>query len=422
MKAFVFFLPAMMLIAFQSSLKAEEILTWQQCVSEAKKAHPDLYSAQALLQQAEADRRIASGQQLPQVSATLSGGQSGSTQKNIGSISSFSYALTARQLLYDGRKSSRQVAAYSEAINAAGHQSREISASVRFALRSAFAGLLKAQELAGLTREIAERRQKNVRMINLRYLAGREHIGSLRKAEADLAQSEFEVSQAEREMMLAQSKLASALGRDLRDQLRVKGLFSASETALSKPNLALLAKNNPQVLRLEAKRKAARYDLDAARSAFSPELYLTSTVGRTAFDRWPPEEIDWNAGIDLTIPVYGGGSGRAKVAKAMAVLSQQNADEKSIYLQVFDTLEESWKQYADARQFVAVQKKYLDASVERSSIANAQYSNGLISFDDWVIIEDDLVSAKKAFLNAGADFLIAEATWIQATGGGLDDQ
>jgi len=39
-----------------------------------------------------------------------------------------------------------------------------------------------------------------------------------------------------------------------------------------------------------------------------------------------------------------------------------------------------------------------------------------------VIIEDNLVSAKKEFLNAGADLLIAEAQWIKAKGGGLDDQ
>ena len=104
----------------------------------------------------------------------------------------------------------------------------------------------------------------------------------------------------------------------------------------------------------------------------------------------------------------------------MAVVSQQNAQEKSGYLQLFNTLEESWKIFQDARQMVAVKKKFLDAAQERSAIANAQYSNGLVSFNDWVIIENNLVSAKKEFLNAGADLLIAEAQWIQAKGEGLD--
>ncbi|MBN1279571.1 MAG: TolC family protein [Chlorobium sp.] len=409
-------------LSFIPSLHAEEILTWQQCVDEAKTAHPDLYSAQAVLQQTEADKSITSSQQFPQLSVGFSGGQRGSTERSVGSSSSFGYSLTAKQLLYDGQKTSKLVASDSEAINVARYRYREVSASVRFVLRSAFAELLKAQELIGLTKEIAERRQKNVRMINLRYQAGREHIGSLRKAEADMARSEFEVSQAQRGLDFARSKLASAMGRDDRMQFAVKGTYSSSKDDSVKPDFVRLARNTPWFLQLESSRKAGRYDLDAAKSTFSPELYLAASVGRNGFDRWPPDEVDWNAGVDISVPIYGGGSGRAKVARAMAVLSQRNADEKSGYLELLDLLEERWKQFADARQYVMVQKKYLDASVERSTIADVQYSNGLISFDDWVIIEDSLVSAKKAFLNAGADLLIAEASWIQATGGGLDDR
>ncbi len=106
----------------------------------------------------------------------------------------------------------------------------------------------------------------------------------------------------------------------------------------------------------------------------------------------------------------------------MAVLSQDDAREKSGYLQLYDSLEESWKGFLDARQLVLVRKKFLDAAVERSTIANAQYSNGLLSFNEWIIIENNLVSAKKEYLNAGANLLIAEAQWIHAKGGGLESQ
>ena len=67
-----------------------------------------------------------------------------------------------------------------------------------------------------------------------------------------------------------------------------------------------------------------------------------------------------------------------------------------------------------------MQEKYLAAVEERARIAGAQYSSGLISFDDWVIIEDNLIDARKSFLNVRADALVAEATWIQAKGGALD--
>ncbi len=403
-----------------SPLHAEESLTWLQCVREAKEAHPDLSSALALLQQAEADKLITGGPLLPKLSLGVQSEESGTTAAGSSSFLAHSYSLTAQQLLYDGHKTSSQVASSKEAIKGAQYNYNAVSADLRFALRSAFTQLLKAQDLVGLAAEIADRRQNNFRLISLRYQGGREHIGSLRQAEADLAQAQFEVLQAKRGLVLAQTILASALGRDSHYPIRVQGAFRAADLLTSKPDLALLAKNHPFFQELDARSRAARFDLDAARNAFSPELYLTSSLGRGSVDSLPFKAVDWNAGFTLSVPIYEGGTGRARVSKAMAVLSQQNSQEKSGYLQLFNSLEESWKNYQDARQLVSVRKKFLDAAQERSTIANAQYSNGLVTFNDWVIIENNLVSAKKEFLNAGADLLIAEAQWIQAKGEGLD--
>jgi outer membrane protein TolC len=403
-----------------SPLHAEESLTWQQCVGEAKEAHPDLSSALALLQQAEADKRITGGALIPKLSLGVKSEESGTTASGSTPSLAHSYLLTAQQLLFDGHKTSNQVSSSKEAIKGARYNYNAVSADLRFALRRAFTQLLKAQDLVGLVSEIADRRQKNVRLISLRYQGGREHIGSLRQAEADLAQAEFEVSQSKRGVVLAQTALASALGRDSHNPLRVQGTFRVTEQLATKPDLALLAKNHPLFQQLDTRSRAARYDLDAARNAFSPQLYLTSSLGRGSVDTLPFKAVDWNAGFTLSVPIYEGGTGQARVSKAMAVLSQQNAQEKSGYLQLFNTLEESWKIFQDARQIVAVKKKFLDAAQERSTIANAQYSNGLVTFNDWVIIENNLVSAKKEFLNAGADLLIAEAQWIQAKGDGLD--
>ena len=414
---------AIFFFAAFSPLHAEESVSWEQCVSEAVKAHPDLYSALAVLQQAEADKRITTGALLPQLSVGVNSSESGTIGKGMGgSSAALSYSLSAQQLLYDGQKTSNQVASNAEAIKAAQQNYNADSANVRFALRSAFTQLLKAQDLVGLAGEIAARRQNNVRLISLRYQGGREHIGSLRQAEADLAQSQFEVSQAKRGLVLAQTTLASALGRDTHEALRVRGAFKASDLTDAKPNLAQLAKNHPLFQQLDTKSKAARFDLDASRSAFSPQLYLTSSVGRGAYNRLPTDAVDWSAGVTLSVPIYEGGSGRARVAKARAFLSQQNAQEKSGYLQLYNTLEQCWKSFQDARQMVVVQNKQLLAATERSTIANAQYSNGLVTFNEWVIIENNLVNAKKNYLNAEADMLIAEAQWIQAKGGALEGQ
>jgi outer membrane protein TolC len=401
-------------------MQAAETLTWQQCFDEAKQVHPDLYSALASVQQSEAEKRITRGALLPRLTSSINTRESGSTENGVPSSSAYSYSLSAQQLLFDGHKTSNMISSNEEAIKAARQNYHAVSADVRYALRAAFTELLKAQDLLGLTMEIADRRRMNVSLINLRYNGGREHVGSLGQARADLAQAEFEVFQAQRGLVLAQSKLASALGRDAHTPVRVRGSFSSVRIPPGIPSFELLAKNNPLFQQLDMQRKAARYDLNAARSACSPELYLTSSVGRGTVDSLPFDALDWNAGVTLSVPIYEGGTGRAKVSRAIAVVSQRNAEEKSGYLQILDTLEEKWKNFLDAFQMVTVKKKNLAAAIERSTISNAQYSNGLVSFNEWVIIENNLVSAKKEFLNAEAALLIAEAQWIQAKGEGFD--
>jgi len=422
MRVKITLLVAMAFFVAVSSLYAEESVTWDQCVSEAVKAHPDLFSALAVLQQAEADKRITKGALLPQLSFGVTSSENATLGKGVGSSSALSYSLSAQQLLYDGHKTSNQIASNAESIKAAQYNYNAVSANLRFALRSAFIQLLKAQNLVGLATEISVRRQNNVRLISLRYQGGREHIGSLRQAEADLAQAQFEVSQSKRGLILAQTNLASALGRDIHEPFSVKGTFNLSEPSASKPDLTKLVKNNPLFQQLDTKSKAARFDLDASRSAFAPQIYLTSSVGRGAYDRLPTDAVDWSAGMTLSVPIYEGGSGRARVAKAKAFLSQQNAQEQSGFLLLFNALEQSWKSFQDARQMVVVQNKQLEAASERSKIANAQYSNGLVTFNDWVIIENNLVNAKKNLLNAEADMLLAEAQWIQSKGGALEGQ
>ena len=67
-----------------------------------------------------------------------------------------------------------------------------------------------------------------------------------------------------------------------------------------------------------------------------------------------------------------------------------------------------------------VQKKVLDAAQERAKISTAQYAIGLLLYDNWIIIEDNLVSAKKSYISAQNASLVAEANWVQAKGGTLD--
>ena len=129
-----------------------------------------------------------------------------------------------------------------------------------------------------------------------------------------------------------------------------------------------------------------------------------------------PEDDNWNIGLTLSFPIFEGGLRLAQVAKARAQFNQAQADERSAKDELILTLQEAWAELQDALQTVKVQGKFLLAAQERAKIAESQYSLGMIQYDNWIIIEDDLVRQKKTLLDSQAQALLAEASWIQAKG------
>jgi outer membrane protein TolC len=413
----LFFMSCLIFTILTIQAGAAEVLTWEDCVKEALENHPDLVSAQEDIRQAKADKNITRSAMLPQVTSRMSATKSQtSTRKE---TNAYSYSVNGEQLVFDGLRTPFDIGSASETLNAQMYKYAVESSNIRLNVRNAFVTLLRGQELIYLTEEIGNRRKQNLELVRLRYEAGREHKGALLTAEADLAEAQFEVSQAKRNLSLAQRELTKELGRKKKVPIEVKGDFHIKEVIRETPDFEALADTTPFLKELIARKEAARFDLKSAGADFFPQVYLNGSYGKSNSD-WPPKDSEWSTGLSLSFPIFEGGSRIAQVSKARSQFKQAQAYERSGRDSVILTLEETWINLQDAIDSVSVQKKYLDAAQERAKIASAQYSTGLITFDDWIIIEDNLVNAQKDFLNTHVNLLLAEAEWIQAKGGTLE--
>ncbi len=393
---------------------AEEIITWQQSINEAKDHHPDLISAGEDIRQSEADKTSAVSGAFPQIDAGAAASDSETDE-------SYSYGVSASQLIFDGNKTIHQVKAARQNIIVSQFEYMVVSSDVRLRLRRAFIGLLRQQELLQITQDIAARRQDSLEQVRLRYEAGREHKGSLLTAEANLAQAEADLRQAERNIGLSQRSLIKELGRRMSSALNVNGDFNVFDMVKDQPDFESLADTTPMLKELAARKEASRRGVSSARADYWPAVYADADIGRSD-DSWAPRDEDWSAGIRVTLPLFDGLDRHAALKKAKSVFRKSEADELSGRDQVILTLHETWAGLQDAVDNVDVQKKFLESAETRAKISQAQYANGLTSFDDWIIIEDALVRTKKSFLDAQANAALAEAEWIQAKGGTLENE
>lgn len=403
---------------------AQEALTWQDCVREAAKNHPDLIAAVQGVDQSKAAKKITASSLYPQVDADVSAATTKTTSGEDGARKSqtadnYSYGASASQLVFDGFKTINNIYAASANIKASQENYQFISSAVRFRLRSAFVDLLRAQELILVARDINDIRRNNLILITLRYQSGQEHRGALLTAEANLAEARFEMDQAKRSLEVAQRELNKEMGREKFKPMQAQGKLEISGIFKEKPDFEALVRNNPSLQKLGAQKNAAAFGVKSAQGNFFPVLTAQAGAGRSN-SHWPPLNDRWNLGLGLSLPLFEGGLRVAEVSQAKALLEETAANERSTRDGIILALEQTWVALQDAIDTVGVQKKFLMAAQERAKIAEAQYSLGLLSYDNWTIIEDDLVSAKKSFLNSQAAALLVEASWIQAKGETLE--
>jgi outer membrane protein TolC len=396
---------------------AGEELTWQDCLREAAKNHPDVIAAQEGIVQGKATRAIVTSDYLPQITADLN---ATNTQADTsGSSNNFNYGVSGTQLLFNGFKTVNNINAASANVQVARESFKFTSADVRLRLREAFVTLLKAQQQLDLTQEIAKIRKDNLDLISLRYQSGTEHRGALLTALANMAQADFEINQAKRGLEVAQRQLIKEMGRTQFAPIAVKGDFQVSDAVLQKPDFEALAKATPSFLKAAAQVNAAAFNMQADKGDFWPTISLNGGLSRSG-DRWTPNDQATSAGVKVALPVFEGGAREARISRDASAYRQARQQQRSTLDGVVLALAQEWAALQDTVENVKVQKSFLDAAQERAKIAEQQYSVGLVSFDNWTIIEDDLVNNKKSFLNVQANALLAEANWIQAKGETLE--
>ena len=104
-------------------------------------------------------------------------------------------------------------------------------------------------------------------------------------------------------------------------------------------------------------------------------------------------------------------SARADLLRSLAELrSTDNETELS--------LAQDYKDLVDAIDRVKIDEQRLEALQLRAEIAEKQYRNGLISFQDFETITNDYINMQRSALTSRRDAVIAEANWEQSQGKG----
>lgn len=427
------FLPSVLAQEWIKPSQPVRRLTWMDCVREAAKHNPEIEASKYALQGADAARQGSYSEFFPQVS--LDAGVNRSYDPSRSSASDFSsssfssfggaslrneYAmrysanLTLQQSIFDGFRTKGNVDQAKAQARAAVADLALQKSLISYELKTAFAQLIYAQELIGISKDIVERRSLNSRLVALRYESGKENKGSLLLSQANLAQAKFDLAQAERNLIVSQRQLITIIGWSKIEPVEAEGKLETTFVEKN-PNFEAIALRTPSHFKQKAQADAASAGITIARSDWMPTISASATASRSESE-FPPDSNGWSIGVSASWSIFDAGRTYFNVKRARANLQQSLALLRNTDLDTALSLAQDHKSLIDAIEKVRVEKERLEAVQLRSRIAEAQYRNGLISFQDFETITNDFISQQRIALASKRDAVIAEAAWEQSQG------
>lgn len=405
-------------------------MDWTACVQLAKQNNPDLKASESGVEKASSQNVVAKSGFYPVVTASANTSVNGDLDQNptqaIGAqarrddpTKDYSLSLNIKQSLYSGKRDQYEVKR-SEAVLQSAHSDVDLTRNnLYLELRQNFDLALYYHELVALNRKTLDRRRQNVKIVKLRYDGGHEHKGSLLKSEAAVAQAELDLIEAERAYHMALSNIEKSVGSPLPPDTTIVGKLR-EPTTRQEPDFKSILLKSPTRAKAEAQVKAAEATVVVERSAYFPDLAAVGSVTRTGGIDTPNDDR-YSVGLTLTVPLYNGNKTPANVRSAVAELSRNQYLLSATEQKTMVEIKQAYTNLIDAKDRVIVQGKFVNASTLQAEITRSRYTLGLVTFQEWDVIENELFANEKNLLASRKEAALALAGWEHAQGMKLED-
>lgn len=383
-------------------------MTWEAAMTQAGENSNSIKSAQKQLEAYRWSYYRSYSNFLPQVSASLSMGESAGSS---GNSYSDSFGLSVRQTLFNGTANYYNVRSAAVNLELYTASLQNTMADFYSQVRQGFVDLAIAQNNWEVQKKIRSSRQTNLKMIQLLYDGGREDKGNYLRTKSQLASADFNVAAAMRQLELAQLKLSQLIGTAV---TTAEGELS-TVTVEGLPDFEDLLEKAPANIVARSQLELADISQKESLSGFLPTVSLSGSYQKSG-SSWPPDNTSKSLSLSVSLPIFPGGSNIADRMIAGFQLDKAREDFAKSRKDLYYSIRQAYNSLKDAIEAYNVQKTALDASAERARIAQTSYINGLISYIDWDTIQNDYINNQNSLLNYQRNMLVAESNWYKSYG------
>ena len=286
-------------------------------------------------------------------------------------------------------------------------------------VKDQFFNVLRDQAQVGVYQEQVAANTESVRVTQARVTAGAAAQYDLLTAQTTLSNSQQQLSSARNALALALVNLNNLIGLSPTDQIALQTpALPALNQTFNAPGLTQTAlTRRPEIIQSNNNVVIAQRLIKLAGSSLLPSLSIVAGGNYNGHVSGSSSNSTFNLSAVLGIPLYDGGSTKAKVAEAQSDLRSQLITRDQLRENVSVEVLQALSNLNDAQTRAASAGVGADTAAEALRLANVRYQNGIGTILDVENAQAQLATARLNLLNAQYDYQTSQAQLTRAIGG-----
>lgn len=258
-----------------------------------------------------------------------------------------------------------------------------------------FLAALSYQESAVIASRAIALAKSTVKEVNKRVKAGKTPLAELYRAEAELAKRKLVLVDINHELESSIRQLASQWGSTEPTFKSVSGTLINRPNVVSFHALKIQIKNNPNLSKYLSVDRMTEARLKLAEEERNPQWKFTTGVRR--YERTD----DFGIVAGISIPFGGSNRNQGRIAEVKAQLSQNQSEADALRIRIETTLFIVYQQLEHGLHLSDMLKEEIIPKLEKAlTETHKAYELGKYSYLEWLAVQNELLDAQSALLDA----------------------